>query len=156
MKNKFIGREVQAKNETSKPITGIIIDTIIDDNNKEWYKVYESNGTVSTWDFNELIFSNSDISNRKESYCQKINHLQELTSWDENDCENFINLVYRYLDSCGYFHADYNIHGLPTDKNEIKYIDRDFGTWLLDMAIQYNMEQGKEYYSKLVEEKLNN
>lgn len=86
----------------------------------------------------------------KENNQEKIRHLQLLSGWDKDKCEMFINMVYEYLDACGYFMGDFNIHGLDLPKDYVKYRDRDFGKWLLDMALQYNMEQGKEYQVKLV------
>ena len=92
---------------------------------------------------------------RKETYQEKIDHLKKLSGWEYSDCEAFVLLVYKYLDSCGYFMHDYNIHNLPSQDDIIKYNDRDFGRWLLDMALQYNMEQGKEYLCKLIEDRKN-
>ena len=70
--------------------------------------------------------------------------------------KQFIGMVSEYLDSCGYFIGDFNIHNLSTPKDWIKYFNRDFGGWLLDMALQYNMEQGKEYKCELVEDRYEN
>ena len=93
---------------------------------------------------------------RKETYEEKIDHLQRLSGWDKEKSKQFIEMVSEYLDSCGYFMGDFNIHNLPTPKDWIKYFDRDFGTWLLDMALQYNMEQGLEYKCKLIEDRHRN
>ena len=87
---------------------------------------------------------------RKESHKEKLEHLKRLSGWKEKECKVFIDLVSKYLDGCGYFMGDFNIHCLPTPEGFIKYSDRDFGTWLLDMALQYNIEQGKEYFCKLI------
>ena len=87
---------------------------------------------------------------RKETYEEKLEHLKRLSGWKEKDCKSLITLIYRYLDSSGYFMSDYNIHGFTRPDNWINYIDRDFGRWLLDMALQYNMEQGKEYFCRLI------
>ena len=80
----------------------------------------------------------------------RINQLNKITGWKVEDCKYFIGLVSSYLDSCGYFVSDFNVHGLPRPDNWIKYSDKDFGQWLLDMARQYNMECGKEYKCQLV------
>ena len=93
---------------------------------------------------------------RKETDEEKILHLQKLSGWSKNECDKFIYLVCRYLDSCGYFMGDFNIHNLPQSDNYINYSDRDFGRWLLDMALQYNMEQGKEYFCKLIGDRQRN
>ena len=37
--------------------------------------------------------------------------------------------------------------------NNVKYSNKDFGTLLMDMALQYNMEQGIEYKCTLVDNK---
>lgn len=81
----------------------------------------------------------------KETFKQKINKLSKLSGWDKDKSKEFISMVAEYLDTCGYFMSDFNIHNLPSSDNWINYSDRDFGTWLLDMALQYNMEQGKQY-----------
>lgn len=91
--------------------------------------------------------------NRKETYKEKLKHLQELSGLEEYECVDFIDFVYKYLNSCGYFEADFNIHGLSRPDNWIKNIDKDFGTWILDMALQYNMEQGLEYKCELIEDR---
>ena len=93
---------------------------------------------------------------RKETDEEKILHLQKLSGWSKTECDKFIYLVCRYLDSCGYFMGDFNIHDLPQPDNWIKYSDRDFGTWLLDMALQYNMEQGLKYECKLIDNRNEN
>ena len=85
------------------------------------------------------------MNNIKEDYTAKIKHLMEISCQPIGKCIDFIEFVQSYLDSCGYFHSDFNIHGFKTSENLLKYSERDFGTWLLDMALQYNMEQGKEY-----------
>lgn len=90
------------------------------------------------------------MNNRKETNYEKLEHLKRLSGQDEIDCRNFIDFVYKYLDNCGYFIGDYNIHGFTRPDDWINYIERDFGTWLLDMALQYNMEQGIEYKCELV------
>ena len=90
---------------------------------------------------------------RKETYQEKLNHLKGLSGLEENECVDFIDFVYKYLDGCGYFEKDFNIHSFPRPDNWIKYIDRDFGTWLLDMALQYNMEQGIEYDCKFIKDR---
>ena len=90
---------------------------------------------------------------QKETYEDKIKHLQRLSNQDTKKCKNFIEFIETYLDRCGYFMGDFNIYGLPTPKDFIKYSDRDFGTWLLDMALQYNMEQGMEYECKFIKDR---
>lgn len=90
---------------------------------------------------------------RTETYNEKFEHLKRLSGWDDIKVSQFIDMVAEYLDGCGYFMGDFNIHNLPTPKNWIKYSDRDFGTWLLDMALQYNMEQGLEYECKLIDDR---
>lgn len=92
---------------------------------------------------------------RKETYQEKLKHLQGLSGLEEYECIDFIDFVYKYLNSCGYFKADFNIHKLPKPDNWINYKDRDFGRWLLDMALQYNMEQGKEYKCELITDRQN-
>lgn len=92
---------------------------------------------------------------RKETYQEKLKHLQGLSGLEEYECIDFIDFVYKYLNSCGYFEADFNIHKLPKPDNWINYKDRDFGRWLLDMALQYNMEQGKEYKCELITDRQN-
>ena len=89
--------------------------------------------------------------NRKEDYTEKIKHLMELSGQPIGKCIDFIEFVSKYLDGCGYFMGDFNIHNLPIPKDFIKYSECDFGTWLLDMALQYNMEQGVEYKCELIE-----
>lgn len=90
---------------------------------------------------------------RRENWQEKVSHLKRLTGWEQDECETFIKLVDRYLDTCGYFYHDFNIHGFPTKPDEIKYAERDFGTWLMDMALQYNMEQGVEYECNFVRDR---
>ena len=80
----------------------------------------------------------------KETIKEKIESLHKASNWNKEHCELFVNLVYDYLDHCGYFHSDFNIHGILSN-DRIKYIDENFGKWLIDMALQYNMEQGIEY-----------
>lgn len=93
---------------------------------------------------------------RTETYNEKVEHLKRLSGWDDARANQFIDMVAEYLDRCGYFMGDFNIHNLPTPKDWIKYSDRDFGTWLLDMALQYNMEQGLEYECKLIDDRNEN
>lgn len=93
---------------------------------------------------------------RKENYQEKLDHLKRLSDWNKEDCEQFIKLVYKYLDSCGYFESDYNIYRFERPKDWINYRDRDFGSWLIDMALQYNMEQGMEYKCELIEDRYKN
>lgn len=93
---------------------------------------------------------------RQETYDEKLDHLKRLSGWNENKCEEFISMVYGYLDSCGYFMGYLNIHNLPIPEDWIPYKSRDFGTWLLDMALQYNMEQGLEYKCELINDRLKN
>ena len=90
---------------------------------------------------------------RKETYEDKIKHLMKLSGQDIGPCIDFIEFVSKYLDGCGYFMGDFNIHNLPTPKDWIRYSERDFGTWLLDMALQYNMEQGIEYECKFIKDR---
>lgn len=154
MKNKYIGREVTIT-KGDKIVQVLVIDVLNDsiDPNLEWYRVYEKNGICSLHKLDELQFK-SCYSDRKETYQEKINNTHKSTGWDNIHCEKFFDYVYDYLDACGYFQADFNIHNIPKPDNYIKYIDRDFGTWLLDMALQYNMEQGKEYKCELVNDNL--
>ena len=90
---------------------------------------------------------------RKEDYTEKIKHLMKLSGQATGPCIDFIEFVSKYLDGCGYFMGDFNIHNLHTPKDFIKYSERDFGTWLLDMALQYNMEQGLEYECKFIRDR---
>lgn len=90
---------------------------------------------------------------RKENYKEKVEHLKNLSGLNETECEAFIKFVYTYLNSCGYFESDFNIHGFNCPADWITYLERDFGHWLLDMALQYNMEQGKEYEAILIEDR---
>ena len=83
-------------------------------------------------------------------YQDKVSQLKKTTGWKIKDCEQFVSYVIEYLDACGYFIGDYNIHNLPYPDNWVKYSDKDFGQWLLDMALQYNMENGKEYKYVLI------
>lgn len=89
---------------------------------------------IMTWKMN-LIWKMSN----KETFKQKINKLSKLSGWDKDKSKEFISMVAEYLDACGYFICDFDGSCLE------KYTDKDFGTWLLDMALQYNMEQGKQY-----------
>lgn len=86
------------------------------------------------------------MNNNKETYKQKVKHLQKLSGWNKQKCEDFISMVAEYLDACGYFICDYDGSRLE------KYTDKDFGTWLLDMALHYNMEQGKHYLIKQIQD----
>lgn len=92
---------------------------------------------------------------RKETPYEKLQSLQKLSGKDDLACRTFIDFVATYLNNCGYFEADFNIHGFKKPDNWIKYWDRDFGRWLLDMALQYNMEQGKEYKCELIIDRQN-
>ena len=149
MKDSDIGREVKFGKSQ-----GIIIDVVEDKNFHKLYKIYENNGTVSTCDYNEFEFV-CNKPTRKETYDEKIDHIMNLCYFDKEDSEKIINLVYKYLDGCGYFEGDYNIHGFERPKDWILYRDRDFGTWLLDMALQYNMEQGLEYNCQFIRDRRN-
>jgi hypothetical protein len=60
----------------------------------------------------------------------------------------FINCVRDYLDHRNYFISD--LDGHPGSENEPKKSRQDFGTLLMDMALQYNIEQGKAYKVELV------
>jgi len=71
------------------------------------------------------------------------------TSWTKWECENFITMVTRYLDSCGYFMGDFNIHNLPKPDDWRPYGQEGICRWLLDMALQLNMECGFEYDVRL-------
>ena len=93
------------------------------------------------------------MNNRKEDYTAKVKHLMEISCQPIGKCIDFIEFVQSYLDSCGYFHSDYNIHGFEKPNDWINYSQKDFGTWLLDMALQYNMEQGVEYKYELINDK---
>lgn len=141
----FIGWHVKAGGEL-KRISGIITDIEIDDDGHVWYIVTSDNNEKSKWGFYELTFIPTP--DRQETYEEKIEHFQKLSGWNKEDSEKFIELVSKYLDSCGYFMGDFNIHNLPIPIDWIPYSKRDFGTWLLDMALQYNMEQGMEYECK--------
>jgi len=154
-KNEYIGQEVEAGGKLTR-VHGIIIDVLKDkeDESQEWYRVYEDSGNVSLWDFNELTFvSPSPL--RNESWEEKVQNLQRNSSKPKEDCEKFIDFVADYLSSCGYFHADYNIHGI-FPKDYPKYRDKCFGTWLLDMALQYNMEIGLEYQCNFIRDRHEN
>ena len=85
-----------------------------------------------------------------------VNLLSENTGWPLDTCETFINLICQYLDSCGYFEGDLNIHNLPRPADWVPYSKRGIGQWLLDMALQFNMETGKEYKVELVEDRTKN
>ena len=89
----------------------------------------------------------------KETFKQKINKLSKLSGWDKDKSKEFISMVAEYLDTCGYFICDFDgsVYGSCLEK----YTDKDFGTWLLDMALQYNMEQGKQYLVTLCPNKKN-
>lgn len=89
--------------------------------------------------------------NKTETYKEKVEHLCKVTGFEKDRCKEFVTFVWQYLDSCGYFLCDFNIHNIKRPDDWINYSDRDFGKWLLDMALQYNMEQGKEYKCELVE-----
>lgn len=67
------------------------------------------------------------------------------TSWTEAECEDFISKVTGYLDSCGYFMGDFNIHNLPVPEGWRPYAQQGICRWLIDMAQQLNMENGLEY-----------
>lgn len=63
--------------------------------------------------------------------------------WTQETADTFVNCVYEYLDCRGYFISDFDGH--PGSENEPKKCQQDFGTLLLDMALQYNIEHGKAY-----------
>ena len=77
-----------------------------------------------------------------------VNNLINEESFEKKEAYDFVSMVYRYLDCRGYFMADFNIHNLPTKEDWKPYKSMDFGKWLLDMALQYNMEHGKELIVK--------
>ena len=63
--------------------------------------------------------------------------------WSHEQAMTFVNCVWDYLDHRNYFISDFDGH--PGSENEPKKSQQDFGTLLLDMALQYNIEQGKAY-----------
>lgn len=71
---------------------------------------------------------------------------QEFTNtegWTQERATTFVNCVYDYLDCRGYFIADFDGHS--GSENEPKKCQQDFGSLLLDMALQYNIEHGRAY-----------
>lgn len=69
------------------------------------------------------------------------------TGWSKGDCKMFMELITRYLDSCGYFMQDCDIpflNTLPGLKLE-PYASKGIAKWVLDFALQFNMECGNEY-----------
>ena len=86
-----------------------------------------------------------------KTYQEKIDKFQCLSGWDKEECEDFLLSIYKYLDSCGYFLADYNIHGIQKEGFE-KYYDKPLEKWILDFALQVNMECGKKYNVELKED----
>lgn len=90
----------------------------------------------------------------KETFKEKIDHIHKVTGKSFSECVMFVNFIHDYLDSCGYFHADLNIHGFERPKDYVRNMDKDLGTWLIDMALQYNMEQGIQYKCNLVKDKV--
>ena len=90
---------------------------------------------------------------RKETYEEQLKNIQSSFCVDENKAKEIRSIVLHYLDSCGYFEGDYNIHGFKRPDDWILYCERDFGHWLLDLALQYNMEHGKEYEAILIEDR---
>ena len=145
--DKYVGKFAQAGGEL-KRVEGVIVSYEREEP-FVWFNLMTPNGNISKWSIHELTFIPAP--KRKETYDEKVEHFQRLTNWDKDICDKFITLVYQYLDSCGYFEHDYNIHGLMNKEFEkfvVKYRDKDFGSWLLDFALQYNMEQGMEYECK--------
>lgn len=70
---------------------------------------------------------------------EKIEELHTVTHWDEDVCEQFVNLVYDFLDMHGYFISDFDGSSkIYPDKT--RYIDRPLSQWLVDLAAQYNIE----------------
>ena len=67
--------------------------------------------------------------------------------WTQERATTFVNCVYDYLDCRGYFISDFDGH--PGSENKEKKCRQDFGNLLLDMALQYNMEHGKQYKVEL-------
>ena len=71
---------------------------------------------------------------------------------NESDFETLRVLVLRELNACGYFQADFNIHGLECSPDWKPYSSKSFGEMLMDFACLYNMEfEGKNYKYQLVE-----
>ena len=88
--------------------------------------------------------------NRTETYNEKVEHLKQFSGKSYKECSRFVSFVMEYLDACGYFIGDFDCH--PQVDN-VKYSNKDFGTLLMDMALQYNMEQGVEYKCTLIDNK---
>lgn len=65
--------------------------------------------------------------------------------WPEEDARKFVSLVVEYLEHCGYFIGDFNIHGFERPEGWENYSDKGFGRWILDLAVQWNMEHGRAY-----------
>ena len=61
--------------------------------------------------------------------------------WSQETSTTFVDCVYDYLDSRGYFISDYDGH--PGSEDEEKKSQKDFGELLLEMAYQYNIEHNK-------------
>ena len=156
MKDKLIGKHAYAGG-IMKRFYGTIIKKETDEYGWEWYILMTPTGETARYSKNEITVIPTP--SRKETYQEKLDHLKRLSSLEEHECVDFIDFVYKYLNSCGYFEADYNIHGFPEPKElqpyKILYRDRDFGKWLLDMALQYNMEQGMEYDCKFIRDRRN-
>lgn len=147
----LIGRVVRA-GSVMKRITGVIVDIFEDEDGCVFAKICEKDGTMSNWAMTEIDFTERRPM-RKETLEEKYDHFERLSGFSRTSAIHFVESVWRYLDGCGYFMSDLNIHGLPEMPGHIKNIDRDFGTWLLDMALQYNMEQGLEYECRFIKDR---
>lgn len=72
---------------------------------------------------------------------------------NETDFETLKLLVLRELNACGYFHADFNVHGIKHKPDWKPYSSKSFGEMLMDFACLYNMEfENKNYIYQLKEE----
>ena len=149
MKDKLIGKQAYAGG-IMKRFYGTIIKKEIDEYGWEFYILMSPTGETGKYSKNEITIIPNPT--RKETYDEKVDHVVRLCNISKEEAENFIAFVYKQLDSCGYLEGDYNIHGFPEPEQlkpyKILYRERDFGKWLLDFALQYNMEQGMEYDCK--------
>ena len=149
MKDKFIGKQAYAGG-IMKRFHGTIVRKETDEYGFEWYVLMSPTGETQRYSDSEITIIPTPA--RKETYDEKVEHIMRLCDISKEKAEDFITFIYKQLDSSGYFMADYNIHNFPEPEElkpyKILYRERDFGTWLLDFALQYNMEQGMEYDCK--------
>lgn len=148
MKDNLIGKLAYGGG-IMKRFYGTIIRKDVDDINVR-YVLMSPTGLTETFDENEITII--PTKSRKETYDEKVEHIMRLCDISKDEAKKFVDFVYKQLDSSGYFMADYNIHGFPEPEElkpyKILYRERDFGTWLLDFALLYNIEQGMEYDCK--------